>query len=57
METLEDMLKDVTELIIENKNLQEKYPDYKWELKVSLNSLEEIQKEIVEAIHKRDRCG
>lgn len=54
METLEDMLKDITELIIENKELQEKYPDYKKELEISLCSLEEIQKEVVEAICRRD---
>ena len=54
MENLEDMLTDITELIIENKELQKKYPNYKKGLEISLESLEEIQKEVVEAICRRN---
>ena len=47
---LEQDLKEVNELIEENKRLQLKYPKYRFGLEVGLMSLLELRKEMEQAV-------
>lgn len=51
MKSVEEHLKEVRELIRENKRLQEKYPNRKKELQLGLESLIELEKEMMEALN------
>lgn len=48
--TVKDHLKEVEELIKQNKELQKRYPDHAEGLQVGLESLEELRKEMLDAL-------
>lgn len=51
--SIEEHLKEVEYLIEQNKYLQKKYPDHANSLKIGLQSLEELQKEMIIQIDRR----
>lgn len=53
---IEQDLKEVNELIEENKRLQEKYPEKKFELEVGLMSLMELRKEMEQALENQKKA-
>lgn len=53
MKSIEEQLKEVQILIHENKKLQLKYPEHKKSLKIGLESLYELEKEMKEALIRR----
>ena len=48
--SIEEQLKEVEYLIKENKYLQKKYPDHTNGLEIGLQSLEELRKEMLDAL-------
>ena len=48
--TVEQHLKEVEKLIVKNKKLQKKYPNHTKDLQVGLESLEELRKEMLDAL-------
>lgn len=52
--SIEQELMEVQQLILENKYLQDNFPEKKLELELGLNSLKELESEIFEALKKKN---
>ena len=52
--SIKQELMEVQQLILENKYLQDNYPEKKLELELGLNSLKKLESEIFEALKKKN---